>query len=873
MALVQEQPRTEDGTQNLELAWFRRKMELIGAETSWNPQHDLIASEFLHSEISGRLFAHSDAGGGLCLTSTFPSEWRKVLVMVRDTSKKVNSENINELIQCEIIKGSPGECMLRLLQLLYLPMMMDDDSDQGNSTKDFIEELDKFMASLTESLSYTKGQTLLYIPPVLFGEDTTQNSKDRYLIQRLESIVIRWTRQIKEVLRGQDRIIDVEDSGPLEEVAFWRKRSIDLEGIRTQLVNPDIMSILKFLEQIKSSYLQPFLSLLNKIDNEALIAAENLKFLTVLEDPCKELTTAKLCDIPIVLPILLQRIRMIWRISPFYNTSEKITSLLCKVSNEIIHRCGTGIPLIEIFQGDIQKCKLALEESIQACECWKRLYTDMMDIYLGSMFEIEKRASVQGNGYAELGSKSIFAPVESFLQRCQDILEVCDSQIQFSKNLEVPVFGGTRGSEISKSFVDMQERFEKLVSVLISLPYSLLDVKVTRWHDDYNRFKNGVKDLEVNMQNIIITAFRHAASLCESIELLEAFKLMARRHPICVTVEHIEHQVCSAFSNELTVIKKQFDQLRRRPLMDYSYPRYSGPALWALQFQRRLKAPMMLLMKAAPYLLETIEGSEILTQYNQITSSIDQFICNQHTEWMNSIDPYMIKKLERTLLDDGGNCYYFLKFDQSFLGLFYEVRYWERLGLEIPETAFDILEGQTELRILRANTLIVIRDCNKILADVDTEEKGLVADRMSHLINAISPGLDKLTWMTPSKDLEMFLQSVRIKCHVLEETVMLIRLSKRKISQICNAISTSWLVSVDKKRIYDIAEFGSRQTEHRLEMQEQLRNHFNNIKETMSVAYTKCATETSDTRSRWEDFKKKVYRPKDQLLKITTEFQ
>jgi hypothetical protein len=83
-------------------------------------------------------------------------------------------------------------------------------------------------------------------------------------------------------------------------------------------------------------------------------------------------------------------------------------------------------------------------------------------------------------------------------------------------------------------------------------------------------------------------------------------------------------QVCLSYANELGIIRKQFDQLRRRPLMDYSYPRYAGAALWALQFQRRLKAPMLLLTKAAPYLLETVEGTEIYAQYNQIIASIEQ---------------------------------------------------------------------------------------------------------------------------------------------------------------------------------------------------------------------------------------------------------
>ena len=76
--------------------------------------------------------------------------------------------------------------------------MLGDGNVQGNTTKDFVEEVDRFMASLTESLSYSKGKTLLYVPPVTLICGGYQ-SKDKYMTQRLESIVIRWTRQVKEV--------------------------------------------------------------------------------------------------------------------------------------------------------------------------------------------------------------------------------------------------------------------------------------------------------------------------------------------------------------------------------------------------------------------------------------------------------------------------------------------------------------------------------------------------------------------------------------------------------------------------------------------------------------------------------------------------
>jgi dynein heavy chain len=72
----------------------------------------------------------------------------------------------------------------------------------------------------------------------------------------------------------------------------------------------------------------------------------------------------------------------------------------------------------------------------------------------------------------------------------------------------------------------------RLVHSLCGLNYSILDVKATRWHDDYNSFKSGVKDLEVMMQNTIMLAFETVSSLGSRIELLEAFNSMAKREAI-----------------------------------------------------------------------------------------------------------------------------------------------------------------------------------------------------------------------------------------------------------------------------------------------------------------------------------------------------
>ncbi len=98
--------------------------------------------------------------------------------------------------------------------------------------------------------------------------------------------------QVKELLNQQDAVDASEHAGPLAEIEFWRERSVDLSGIRSQLDDAAVSAIVSVLEYAKSSYLAPFLSLRNLIHREAVAAEDNLKFLLCLEEPCQQLATA-----------------------------------------------------------------------------------------------------------------------------------------------------------------------------------------------------------------------------------------------------------------------------------------------------------------------------------------------------------------------------------------------------------------------------------------------------------------------------------------------------------------------------------------------------------------------------------------------------
>ena len=294
-----------NGQFSAETDWIKSKLKLICPQNkddseswlseAWNEGHTEAVAQFFTDIKAPKLFAYLDAGNGDSLSvSPNPStNCKKLLYFIRDPAKFLTPSNLGENVQFGILQSNLVESIYGIMSNVYLPSMLKEESWPDTVKKQFTGQLHKFMASLTEVTFERKGKTVLYIP-----QESAIGSKDKDLIQRLESILIHWTRQVKEVVNNQDNSELGEDAGPLAEIEFWRSRSVDLGGIREQLDNEEVKNIVKVLEASKSSYLAPFLSLSNNIQRQTMAAEDNLKFLLSLEKPCQLLAKASPHEIP-----------------------------------------------------------------------------------------------------------------------------------------------------------------------------------------------------------------------------------------------------------------------------------------------------------------------------------------------------------------------------------------------------------------------------------------------------------------------------------------------------------------------------------------------------------------------------------------------
>jgi len=888
--------------------WIKRRIKLPKFDSlNWQEEHDDAAIEFISNPECRSLFAAMSTQGQLKLTPHDPrllpmhhdpTAPQELVYFIRPEGLALSQSNLHKL-QYGFIEGAAVHSLLRVMNGVYGPALLHRPSWPEAFRKDFTGHFHKFMASLTETSFQVLGKTVLYLPADLLASivSPSEAARDKDLVQQLESIVIHWTRQIKEVVNNHDNALNTEISGPLGEIKFWQSRTVDLSGISEQLHRDDVRRVVLVLEHAKSSYLGPFETLSQRIDEGSVEANNNLKFLQLITEPCQALSVAEPRDIPGILPHLLNCIRMIWTLSRFYNTEERLTGLLRKISNEIINRCCAKISLSDIFDGMVESSMQSLEESIACGEEWKEAYKKTEKII--------RHTAKSRDRYWDFNQASIFAQIDAFVQRCRDLLEVCEGQIQFCRRSEstggkpgaLPEFGGTRGQEIAKALMGVQASFEVQIERLKHLDYNILDVKTSRWHDDYNLFKNVVKDLEVMYTNVINNiAFDNITRVPDCVGLLEMFHTLARRGAVKRCVEKRVVQTLQLFKALVDRTRNEFDNKKNEPPLRPYEPEFAGAAVWAQGLATMVQESWQLLKDTSHFLLLTREGTKLPEAedaekyYMKFISAINDFKNGRYEAWKQMLEAmdssnlasrlennlmkrseaarFVEESLQQNVFSKTASGHLVLNFDQDLLALFTEVHYWEKFQGEftIPYVAHDICNQQEKLRVMREHVMLIVRAYNEILNDLKPDERKLFSDHIRRLDKRINQGINKLTW-TSKGIIEYYVKGSCEECFEVHRFVKKFHASREAIAKCCHQIERLMLVRIDKNSTYDDKVFAEKQAEHRSLLKQRLEGLHFTIKQNVKDMYENFKDGSGQVKSEWRAMVAQIDKDIEQALR------
>ena len=865
------------------ISWMNQKLGVLGYHAnSWTEDGNSAIINFITGDGPKTLSVIRNKGTISLVCDDNRPEVQPIglcAYFLRPNMITLSRENVMQEVQYGSISGASFLALERLMKGLVEKQVSQSEKITDGARNELTGHFHRCMATLTDTVHYADGKTVLYCPNFEF-QNISVAAANKDLIQIMESVVIHWTRQIKEVVSNHDNSASAETSGPLDEIEFWKGRTQDLSGIQLQLQSQDVSRIIEVLKYAKSNYIGPFDMLTRQIVERAAEANDNLKYLESIREQCTALREIPANKVVTILPDLLNRIRLIWTYSKFYNSEDRVCGILRKISNEIIRRFRQHIPISEVFDGDVEYSIIRLQESIDCGIEWKNMYHRTVDA-------IRRQKARYGNRGWNIDDASIFAQIDAFVQRCRDLIEVCESQMQFCRKSAstkehagpLPQFGGTKAQEIADGILGIQSSFELQIDRLRRLKYDVLDVKDSSWHDDYNLLKNAVKELEVMFSNVINSAFENVATVSEGVALIETFYRIAVRHAIKRCVERKATELHHLFIKQVQTARTDFENQRQNPPLRFHEPQYAGSALWAHGLAASIKDSYLMLTRLNPILSlrDVEEARELFTAFSSV---IRDFKSHRYQQWIDILnerakDNGLQLRLERPLLrrteNDGvsrGNVEIICNFDEDLLALFTEVSYWEKFQGEftIPYVAHDICNKKEQLRVMREHVMLIVRSYNDILRDINNEERRLFIDHIRRLDRRITQGMGKLTWSSKNM-IEMYVRDCCGHCAEVHAVVREFKECKNIVNRLCKQISGALLLKVDKNLVYDENVFEARQKEHRQILSAQFEDSFQRILSSLRSIFKNFREGSAEVQREWKSQITHIDKVMEQALK------
>ncbi|NXO33744.1 DYH8 protein, partial [Locustella ochotensis] len=708
-----------------------------------------------------------------------------------DTS--INEKTIHEEVSFGVLDTSDGLLLgvKDVIEKVFLPAVL-ETSNWGNlgqskeDTKDkqhFVETIKKYISFLGGAAASIEGTVELEkIDYIDFSEfqtfdKITAAADNCDIVQQLEEVLMIWYRQIEHVLIESKQLRrEPKESGPLMELENWKYMSSKLNFIIEQIKGQNCKAVINVLKVAHSKVLKSWQELDAKITDAANESKDNVKYLSKLEKVCQPLYTTDVVLMTQGVPNLIKSVQMIHRVSKYYNTSERITSLLIKVTNQMVTTCKAYITDAGLNRVWDQETPIVIEK-INECICLLKEYE--------KRFHESRQETLEhlGERALEVSETYIFGKSEAFCRRLEKIMEMIAIEQNFNALTQCAVEG-----------IDlMAVKFKNIYHIFQKKPYDTLDPTVTEFDVDFVKFMSEVERLETQLQNFMRTCFRKILSSQNSLQLLQRFQNL---NMPCLQ-EEIAHTVGCILQHyvaELETTKKIYQTQKDDPPLARNMPPIAGKILWVRQLFRRINEPISYFHKHSD-ILASPEGKAVVQSYNKLAYVLVEFEIVYHEAWMKEVSQLQYPLQSTILVRHPTTEKFLVNFDPQILEIVRETKCMMKLGLEVPEQAVKIAIIENKLKSNKLQLEGVVQSYEDLRKRTPNIFVNLLTPKIEKMESVLRQGLTMLTWA--SVTLETFFQEADQVLHTFRQLLRRVTvISDVRIGLILKEISRTSLVSL-----------------------------------------------------------------------------
>ncbi|KAG5271166.1 hypothetical protein AALO_G00176670, partial [Alosa alosa] len=432
------------------------------------------------------------------------------------------------------------------------------------------------------------------------------------------------------------------------------------------------------------------------------------------------------------IPGLINAIRMIHSISRYYNTSEKITSLFVKVTNQMITACKTYIT----NNGSVSIWDQPQELVTQRIKAAIHLNQQEYQRYFHKTKQaLEKSPSERQFDFSEM---YIFGKFDTFQRRLNKILNMFDI---------INTYSALQDSKI-EGLETMATKFQAIVLAMKKKPYSFLDQRRTDFDQDYDEFCKHTNELHNQLRAFMDTTLDKIQNTERALSVLKKFERLGIPD---LGISEKYQRLLQNFGRDIEMVSRIYMRQKLDPPMGRDLPPVAGCIQWVRQLFRRIQSPMETFQKQ-PGVLDGPEAKRIIRNYNRMARVLLEYELLYHRGWMDQIEVTKVG-LQASLLvkcPDTGELY--VNFDPQILTQIREKDCMTRMGLEIPPFAAVLQQKQHVLKRHYNQLQLVLTENRRVRGKIQSAFEQLLSPHVARVDEAILPGLTTLNWTSLNID-------------------------------------------------------------------------------------------------------------------------
>uniref|UniRef100_A0A8C5EBC4 AAA+ ATPase domain-containing protein n=1 Tax=Gouania willdenowi TaxID=441366 RepID=A0A8C5EBC4_GOUWI len=669
--------------------------------------------------------------------------------------KAIISENIHRDVNFNMLDTTEVGLLKSVEQLLseiFIPTLRkmnhgwgEMSSPQAQTVKqDFISSLENFVSVLTGAQeSLQEKVTLREFDSFDLGvlkspSDYTAAANSSETVEKVESCMKVWIKQIEQVLAESDQLRkEADDLGPRAELDHWKKRMSRFNYLLDQLKTRDVKAVLGVLLLAKSKLIKSWRELDMRITDAANEAKDNVKYLYSLEKFCDPLYNCDPVSMVDAIPGLINAIRMIHSISRYYNTSEKITSLFVKVTNQMItaskayitnNACNSLWDQPQQVVTDKIKAAIHLNQEYQRC-------------FHKTKEKLEQTPTERQFDFSEM---YIFGKFDTFQRRLNKILDMFRT---------ISIYSALQDSKI-EGLETMATKFEAIVLNMKKKNYSFLEHRRMDFDVDYEEFCKSTAELHNQLRAFIDSTFQQIQNTERALNVLKKFERLGIPN---LGIDEKYQSILQNYGRDIEMVSRIFVKQKAEPPIGRDMPPVAGRIMWVRHLYSRIQGPMDLFQEH-PGVLSTPDAKRIIKNFNRVARALLEFEMLCHHNWMKKIEDAKVGLQASLLVRSSETGELFVNFDPEIPTQIREVNCMMKMKLEIPPFAALLKQRQYVLKKNNNKLQLMLSENKRVRTKVQVTFEQLMMPHLAKVDEAIQPGLTSLNWT--SLNIEKYLSRI-----------------------------------------------------------------------------------------------------------------